>query len=192
MKKSFALVAAAIFAFSSVDIAEAQSSRRPRARILNIESLDAGGGLDGSASTGIDVQQNLCGSGTAATAEPFFDTALRMTVQNDSNADIVFRSFSYTVQNADGAGRKFNSVALAPVASGFVPSGDEPTKLIGLFLKAQNGTKVFTRTNQAIPATLGFRNVTVRLTGRTASGKAVRISARTAMSFGNFDRCGAE
>jgi hypothetical protein len=176
-----------IFLAVGLSALPAFSETTSKPRILGLEAVDDGSGSSGTVS--IDVIQGTCGTGTGATAEPFFDTLLKIKVFNGSNAEVLFNRFTYSINNFDGAGSKLNAVPLALVGTGRVPKGKDGTILVALFINAQGGRKRFTRSAVPIPSDLGFRNVTVTLQGRNARNQRIKVSARTALSFSNFDRC---
>lgn len=179
-------------------LSPAQAERRPvplalKQKVLKIVGISAvdDGSLDsGSSGSSIDVLQGICNpSGSASEAEPFHDSVLRISIKNTTGSFVRLKQFSYSIGNSDGAGTVFNSAPLALVGGGYVDTADEPTDVLALFLYARDGRKVFTRSPLPIRTDLGFRNVTVRLTGVTAARRKVRLVSRVTLSFGNFDRC---
>ena len=147
---------------------------------------------DGSenSSTGIDVQQGLCGDAPNQTAEPFGDTIVKIKVVNNYNADVRFTKMNYTVLDYDGSGHNFNSddINLIGGSAALDANGGED-EVAALFADAfGSGQKRFHGSATEI-GEIGFKNVTIRLFGTTTAGDEVRISGRIAISFDNFDRC---
>lgn len=179
-------------------------------RITSVSLRDTGDlSEDGdSSTTAVDVGRETCDNGTPSDAtddfcEPFFDTHLVITVQNDSNSNVTFTRFTYSLDNSDGTGTPFNSRGISPTESREIPAGGGEGSLIVLFLNA-TGTggsgcssggcasgKLFTGSSTPISCGLGFRNVTVNLEGATSEGDPVTVTGRTALSFGSFDNCGS-
>ena len=158
-------------------------------RILDIEAYDDGE-MGGTSTFTIDVVQGLCGTAPSQTAEPFYDTVLGINVVNTSNRTIRFSSYSFRIDNSDGAGGQFNSPEVALSNGAEVGAGDEK-RFYGLFAKATAAGKKFNGNADVIPSGLGFINVTVRMTGTTDLGESVVISGRTALSFDNYNKCGS-
>ena len=157
--------------------------------ISTIEPLDYGElSEDANSSASIDVVQGLCGISPSQTAEPFYDTLVRIKVRNDLDSTVRFSRFHYSVPKPYGANGRINSAKLALVG-GNEAAPDEVTVLYALFLDVKDSSKVYAGHSTAIPDDLGFRNVTFRLIGKTSLGKKIRISKRSAISFDDFDRC---
>lgn len=155
-----------------------------RARIVAIEAIDDGS-LDGTATASVDVVQTTCDD---TTDEPFFDTLLRIKVQNDSSSIIKFNKVSFSIPNPYGTGGRLNTKKFALVGSGEVQPDGEVTGLLALFLDVNGAGKSYAGQTALIPNGLGFRNVTVRLYGKK-NGRSVVHTARTTISFDDFDRC---
>lgn len=139
----------------------------------------------------IDVTQDVCESDSEDTVyESFNDTVLGIDVENDLNTVVRCTNFSYLVRNAFGTGVKLRSSSLALSGSNRIdPKSETRVELQALFFHAKDGRKYYTGNSTAIPDDLGFRNVTVRLKCRTSTGERRTLVGRTALSFGNFNRC---
>jgi hypothetical protein len=156
--------------------------------ITGVEAYDSGTNTEGSGTLTIDVVQSTCSGGTS---EPFFDSVLGIQVTNSSSVDINFTTFQYSVDNSNGLGDPANSPVLSLSNAGDVTAKGGTKNYLGLFLKASNGKKYFSGSSEAIPAGLGFRNVTIRLHGTTSSGEAVTLTTRVGLSFDNYNHCGS-
>ena len=155
--------------------------------IVAIDALDNGALDDTSASTpSVDIVQGSCGS----SAEPFNDTLLRIKVSNTSNAAVRFKRIEFVIPNPYGVGGKLRTRKFAPVGSVEVrPSESEDSYLYALFLDTSATLKKFAGESQTIPNDLGFRSIRIVLSGRDELERRVSISARTTLSFDDFDRC---
>lgn len=167
-------------------------------RVRAIEFLDQGEtGVDASGTTSIDVDQGLCGTDCAGagaascTAEPFFDTYIKITVINNSNQNIRFTSYRYSIPQATGTGTAtFTSEAIAFISDAEVSADGGETTFVALFLDAIDpGAKAFHGSSSGISDDLGFRNVSITLTGTNDAGETVTITGRSAASFDNFNNC---
>lgn len=165
-------------------------SFRTSARIVGIEGLDEGKTDDATVGSAMfDVIQGVCNAGSSdATAEPFYDSLLRIKVRNDTRFLVTFTRFKYQVRNVDGHGKALTSRSLALSSSGEIAPG-KTGSLIALFLDASAGRKYFSKQTTPIPLDFGFRNVKVILSGRDGMGRAITLTARTAVSLDDFDRC---
>ncbi len=164
------------------------------AKTIKITAIDAVEAAD-NAVTGtasIDAQQGFCGSGDDAQAEPFTDTLLRITLHNELSYNVTFTRVKFVIPGASASGRTVRTKRFALVRSGNVPPYDtEDTKLYALFMDARSGSKAFAGETQTLASSrYGFKNVTVQLSGKTAAGRKISISAKTALSFDDFDMCG--
>jgi|GEM_PF-7099275 len=171
------------------------------ARISGFKAFDEGSfGPQLEGAPFIDVAQGVCerkdqnGDGDKTDPEDvvlegFYDTILGVTVSNDSNLPITIRRFTYSLRNG-GNGRPFRSRALAPLEEAVI-SARSQKQLFFLFIKAVDGAKVFTGSGASIPPELGFKNVSAKLRGTDAAGRPLTLRGRTALSFGDFDRCAA-
>ena len=162
-------------------------------RLLKINGLTAVEELDDAAqgNASIDVQQGLCGTGDSATDEPFKDTLLRIAIHNELPYSVNFTRVSFVIPRASLTGRTVRTRRFALARTGEVPSNkDEDTNLYALFMDALGTGKAFAGESSALSSTYyGFKNVTVKLFGRTAAGRAIILTARTALSFDNIDEC---
>ena len=160
-------------------------------RITGVLAYDEGNLCSGTSTTSIDLIQGTCGTGSEAEPEPFFDTAIGVSVLNESGEVVRFTSLEYSVENVDGFGTQFNSTSIALVGTLEVAPDGGSTSFCTIFAVAASGgasNKKFIGADSTIAFT-GLRNVTVRIHGRTASGVEVSLSARTALTFNNYNRC---
>lgn len=167
-------------------------------RINSIEFLDAGEtSADAAGTTSIDVDQGLCGTDCAGagaascTAEPFFDTYIKITVRNNSNQNVRFRSYRYSIPEATGTGTAtFTSESIAFISDAEISADGGETTFVALFLDAIDpGDKAFHGSSSAISDDLGFRNISVTLSGTNDAGETVTVTGRNAASFDNFNNC---
>ncbi len=140
-------------------------------------------GSTATTTSSIDTSQNgdCDNDNTTSDPEPFFDTQISFTVQNNSNSTITFSSYRYSISGV------VNSGSLAFTSSPLVEPG-KVTTLTSLFAKASGGSKFFYDSDVAI-GSIGFKNITVTLIGVNDSGEEVRITGRTVASFDNYDNC---
>ncbi len=160
-------------------------------KITAIEILDEGSideDSDGTAS--IDVSKGTCGVSPSTTEEPFHDSIARITLVNNGSLPVYLKSLSYLVRNAYATGSSVRTKRLAFFGSTLVEADGEPHQALGLFLDVQDSGKSYAGKSIAIPATLGFRNVTFTVRAKNAANRNVSVSGRTALSFDDFDRCG--
>src|SRR5437870_5581957 len=114
----YKIIALAILTVLQIETPVTAQAAAQSARILAIEATDDA--THTATTDRIDTVQGLCGTASSATAEPFYDTALRIKVMNLSNAELLINKFSYSVHNFDGTGKKLNAVPLALVSTGRV------------------------------------------------------------------------
>ena len=143
----------------------------------------------------VDVLQGLCGTAPDTTPETFGDTFVRIKVVNNTNFDINFSSLRYSVPNPTGSGGTFNSSAIAFLGQAFAGAdGGEATLDALIFSSAGAGADKFfvnqSSGNVGIGA-IGFRNITFTVSGTDSKGDSVSASGQTAVSFNNYNRCGA-
>lgn len=163
------------------------SASAASAYITDVAVLDAGGGE--STGSGVDILQGVCGTAPSLTAEPFYDSILKIDVVNNGLTDVRFESFSYTISRADLRGIAYRSRRLSLSSSAIVASRGGTAQLRGLFFDVQGTRKAVAGTKKLLPLDTGFRNVTVKLFGRTSSGRSIIADVEFAVSFDNFDRC---
>lgn len=148
-----------------------------------------------SSNASIDIFQESDCDGVESTVDPerFYDTYVNLEVQNNFTEDIRFSSLTYSVRNVDGQGTLFQSKQIGLTSnSGSSVGGNGGTTgiLVPIFKAAQGGKYVGDPSGVGIRITqVGFRTVTVTLSGQTASGRRVELTARSTASFGNYDRC---
>jgi len=164
-------------------------------RLASIFFVDTGD-LGGGQTTSLDVIQGVCGTDcddpdSTCTAEPFFDSYIGVSVINNTNQTITFRSLIYSVPEALGSGTAtITSKTLKLIGNGVIDPDGSTDTFVTLMLDAGSGTKsYFAENTAAIPSGLGFRNVRVTLIGTNESGDSIRISGSTAVSIDNFNRC---
>lgn len=146
----------------------------------------------------IDVTQDLCttSGSTETTAEPFSDTRVKITVQNETNSEVRFTKFSYTIPNFDGTGRTFESSDIRFIGDANVDSLGGEKQLTALVFSVTGpggGDKYFVNgsTGNKAATAIGFRNVTFTLTGVTSLDQEVNVTGTTVFSFQDYNRCGS-
>lgn len=163
------------------------ASTSAQTRIAAIDALDGGQiGEELSSSPSIDIVQGSCGT----SEEGFYDTLLRIKVANTSDTALSFKRVRFVIPDPYGSGGKLTTKRFALVGSSEVPPSDtEFTYLYVLFLDKSGAAKQYAGETENIPTNLGFRTVRVLLSGRDQLGRSISLSARTTLSFDNFDRC---
>ena len=193
MKKGamlFLLAFGAIVSLNSAYAASGRAASNSYLRIVDVDIFDQGTYSPGQQGAPfVDVLQGVCGAAPSTTAEPFYDTVIGLTISNGCRSTVRLNKFWYRIHNA-GYGAPFNSAKISPSTKAEVPAGGT-VQVFFLLLKAKNGGKVFTHGSAAIPADLGFRNITLAVQGRDALKRAFKARMRTAISFGDFNRCGS-
>ena len=152
---------------------------------------------DEEATTSIDVIQDICnpvddnndGVIDSFTPETFSDSTVSITVYNHGTTSVSIRSLAITVPRATSDRKTLRSKWLAPISDPTVMPGETGTTVKFLVFDAEAGNKRVPGNLQNFPSNLGFRNVTIKLRGKTARGEAFTLSARHALSFDNFNRC---
>jgi hypothetical protein len=137
--------------------------------------------LDKDVST-VDTQAGTCGSGTDITAEPYSDTLIKFTVNNETDQRITFSSYSYSI---DGV---FESGDIGISGTLVAEPGAASTELQAFFTDAADGQKTFIGSSAAI-GSLGPTTVSVTLRGTNGVGQVVRASAEFSVSFNNYNNC---
>ena len=164
----------------------------------NVRITDIGFSDGGSDGPFIDTSRRNCETDPEADpqCEIFTDSLVTFTISNNSNQNLRFTGYNYTVPNAFGTGASFTSktLAISPLEiSGFgdqqftssffaeaVPNNQEGACTLG---------KRFPDASSLIPTNLGFRNVTFRIFGNNEAGEEFTITGTTAVSFSSIDRC---
>lgn len=170
-------------------------------RITSVVFTDAGS--DAPTATVDTVQNPNCNSDVPATPtpaptpvastpvtvipEPFTDAFLRFTVQNNSGQTVNISSFRYTVPDVSGSNFTSNIIAVSGNNGLTIAPGDS-ADLSGFFALAGSGVKTFVGSSTAI-GNLGFRNVTLTVSGVTDAGEEFDLSAITGVSLQNHDNC---
>lgn len=157
-------------------------------RLTGISFFDDG---TTSGTTSIDVVQDICEVQDDGDIiyEPFFDTTVQFTVENNSTEIIRFTSYRYRVFNFDLNGNTHTSPRLNFIGEASAVAGGGGTgTFTALFADADSGGKTFFNRTSTI-GQQGFLNIEVTLFGTTSAGESMSISARTALSFDNFNRC---
>jgi len=168
-------------------------------RITAAEFLDQSNlSSDATASSSIDiVQSSDCNNdGTANDIEPFYDTYVRLTVQNNLIETVRFEYLQYRISDVDGRGTVFTSkrlgLSVESDASSASGGGGSTTFTVPVFKAFGGGKFVGDPLGEGLqivnPALLTTR---FTLVGETSSGEAVELTARTTASFSNFNRCGS-
>lgn len=162
-------------------------------RVTGVTLLDNPNGT--STGVQVDVVQGTCGTAPDLTAEPFTDTAVRFTVVNNTNSNIRFDSFTYSVPNATGANTgTFRSSTINFIGEATASAEGGEATLNALLFSATGPTaatnKYFVDNSGGTAiGLLGFRNVTFTIRGTTARGEAVSVTGTTAIAFSGYDRC---
>ncbi len=175
----------------------AQTNDDGDVRIVSAGFVDDGDALsaDVATSESIDISQDADCDNTASTSdpEPFFDTYVKLKVENNLAERVRFRYLQYSVSNVDGSGAEFTSKRLGitqEIDSSLADGGSSTTIFVPVF-KAYNGGKfVGDPTGVGIQITsTSFQTVSFSLVGETASGDPVEVTAQSTASFGTFNRC---
>lgn len=154
-------------------------------RIIDLQVLDGGDLAATNRQPTVDVIRGVCDD---ESLEPFFDTALRMTVTNESLQEVRIRRATFRISRSDGRGAEFKSQKIALSGFSRISAGNTES-LIALFLDAESGRKILPGSELALAADTGFRTLRVRMVGRNSLGKRIRMRARLTVSFDNFERC---
>lgn len=168
-------------------------------RITNADFLDQGSlSSDAAGTSSIDiVQSSDCNSdGTSDDIEPFYDTYVRLTVQNNLSETVRFKYLQYSINDVDGRGTAFTSkrlgLSVESEASTASAGGGSTTFTVPVFKGYAGGKFVGDPLGEGLqivnPALLTTR---FSLVGETSSGEVVELTARATASFGNFNRCNA-
>ena len=159
-------------------------------RITAIDFLDNGEtSADASGGHSVDVVKGVCGEDPSTTPEPFFDTLVRLQVRNDHLTKVRISRIRYNLSNPYGPGGRFTSSRLSPAQGFEVDARGGTATVLSFFLDASGAAKTYAGGRTSIPADLGFRNVTFRVTGKTTAGRTVTASARVSVSLDDFNRC---
>ena len=156
-------------------------------RVQTLTFSDEGGD---TATTSIDTLQDAdCTPDDAATspAEPFFDSSVKINIENNTKQAVRFYKVKYSLSNADGAGSSFTSKDLGVVAEADANGGTAEFSV--LVFNANGGRKRFADSSFNIPISLGFRSIKVTVYGTNSLGEQVSISGSATVSFGDFSRC---
>ena len=185
-----ALRLAALTFFLIAVLLPANSYCADKFRITAIDFLDSGEtSADASGSHSVDVVKGTCGDAPSTTPEPFYDTLVRLQVRNDYLMKVRLSRVRYTLSNPYGSGGRFTSSKLSPAQGFEVDARGGTAKVLSFFLDASGAAKRYAGGSTNIPADLGFRNVTFRITGRTTAGRTVTASARASVSLDDHNRC---
>jgi len=166
-------------------------------RITAAGFIDDGsaGSTSATAGSSIDISQisDCDGDATTFDVEPFYDTYVKLMVQNDRAEQVRFETLQYSVTDVDGRGTEFSSKKLGltqEADSVTADSGGSATIIMPVF-KAYAGSKYV-----GDPLGTGIRitnrallTVSFTLTGKTALGESVTVKARSTASFGDFLAC---
>lgn len=125
--------------------------------------------------------------------EPFYDTYVKLVVENNRAEQVRFEYLQYTVADVDGQGTEFTSKRLGltqDVDSSLAESGESSTIVMPIF-KAYNFRKYV-----GDPLGIGIQitnraliTVSFILGGKTATGEPVVVRGRSTASFGDFFAC---
>ncbi len=165
--------------------------------IVSAGFVDDGDSLtaDVATSESIDITQDFDCDNQASTVdiEPFYDTYVKLKVQNNLAERVRFSYLQYSVSNVDGNGTEFTSKRLGitqEIDSSLSSDGGTSTIFVPVF-KIYNGAKyVGDPLGVGLQITnASFQTVSFSLVGQTASGENVEVSAQAIASFGSFTRC---
>ena len=168
-------------------------------RITSAGFIDDGDSLNADVATGesIDIVQDFDCDNDPATVdvEPFYDTYVKLKVQNNLAERVRFSYLQYSVPNVDGSGSEFTSKRLGitqEIDSSLASGGGSTTTIFVPVFKVYNGGKfVGDPLGVGIQITnASFQTVSFSLVGETASGDPVEVTAQSTASFGGFIRCG--
>lgn len=134
----------------------------------------------------IDTSSCICNNATAAdltddTPEPFGDDALSFKVVNGEAFLVRLESARF---NVDGLGDSYTLALSDDVAAGATAD------INMLFLDFVNGgRKRIPNKSSLLPLSPGFRNVTVKVTGRTTDGREFELTGAFGLSFDQYNLC---
>ena len=171
-------------------------------RILSISFNE----VDQDDTKSIDFFQSLCDPDPVNVGdefpEPFTETEVNFTIENNTNQIVRIEGFQYTIENYDNNGTPATSDLLNfigeedPVID---PNGGT-VGFRGLFLEFGDLAPIGSNPNvgKTVPfdgptltfGTEGFKNVEFTLFGTNSSGEAETITARESISLNAFNRCG--
>jgi hypothetical protein len=163
-------------------------------RITSVGFIDDGTASSSSTSVGssIDISQTADCDLDASTLdpEPFYDTYVRLAVENKRVESVRLEYLQYTVSDIDGRGTEFTSKRLG-LTTVIDANGDSATITMPVFKAYDRGKYVGDPLDTGIQITnRALITVSVTLGGRTASGELVAIKGRSTASFGDFLLCG--
>jgi hypothetical protein len=172
----------------------AQTDDDDEVRITSVGFIDNGSAssTNPSVGTSIDISQISDCDLDASTLdpEPFYDTYVRLAVENKRVESIRLEYLQYTVSDVDGQGTEFTSKRLA-LTETVDANGDSATVIMPVFKAYNRGKYVGDPLGTGIPITnRALISVSFTLGGKTASGESVAIKGRSTASFGDFLVCG--
>jgi len=168
------------------DVEDQDDASTNTVRLTNIIAKTVGGN-----SYQIDTVQGTCGSGTSATAEPFTDDSILLTIVNNSNSKIVFTSYEYDAAGADIGNTKFTSDPISFVCEVDGSGGSAQCSALFIQAKGTSTNKTLYGASSPLSSTYtGFKTFTFRVTGTSElTGEEVTVSGKTAFSFENYNAC---
>lgn len=166
-------------------------------RITSAGFIDDGtaNGSSPTAGSSIDISQISDCDGDAATVdlEPFYDTYVRLVVENNRAEQVRFEYLQYTISDVDGQGTEFTSKRLGltqEADSTLADSGESATVIMPVFKAYNRGKYVGDPLGIGIQITnRALITVSFTLVGKTALGESVIVRARSTASFGDFIAC---
>ncbi|MFN4896691.1 MAG: hypothetical protein ACK5GN_00240 [Pseudomonadota bacterium] len=168
-------------------------------RITSAGFIDNGSaGNESTAGSSIDISQTPDCDLDSSTLdpEPFFDTYVKLVVQNNRAEQVRFEYLQYTMADVDGQGTEFTSKRLGltqDVDSSLAESGDSSTIIMPVFKAYNRGKYVGDPLGMGMQITnRALITVSFTLVGKTSRGEDVVVKARSTASFGDFLACGAE
>ena len=161
-----------------------------------VDDGDFTGSVPVDASIDIVQGSNCDSDATTNDPEPFYDTYAAISVRNNLSERVEFSSLKFILYNFNNTGDQFESteIALTTQSNSSVESKGETTTILVPIFKAASGCK-FPGTPQAACSGAfsaeGLGTVEYILTGESASGELVTLTANTTAAFANYNRCPA-
>lgn len=190
MRRSIQLaICIALITFSTTSVAEETlPSFGSSARITKVVGYDHGEvGASAKSTSSLDVVQHSCPT-QEDSLEPFHDTVVGITVENSSSQLIRLNSFRYKVLGRKKKRFRSRKIALSGIGE-IAPFESE--EVYALFLDTVGAAKHFIGSAQSVSErdNIGIVNIRFLLFGEDASGRAVRLRAKSSFSFDDVERC---
>lgn len=149
------------------------------------------------AGTSIDISQIAdCDLDvTTFDPEPFYDTYVKLVVENNLAEQVRFEYLQYSVSDVDTQGTEFTSkrLGLTQDVGSTLANGGGSAEIVMPIFKAYGGGKyVGDPLGDGIQITnRALLTVNFTLVGETAQGEPVRVQGQSTASFGDFVACGS-